>query len=109
MMFREESIIARAKQILGVEDDSRSIIKKNFFSCIAKYHPDKHGLSYAEQAMVLIEAYNVLTCRVNPLDCKLLEDDQLVSSLLPEGAKPVELGIKYEDWLKERFYDFCKP
>lgn len=64
MMFREESIIARAKQILGVEDDSRSIIKKNFFSRIAKYHPDIHGSRYTEQTKVLIEAYNILTGRV---------------------------------------------
>ena len=88
MMFREESIIARAKQILGVEDDSRPTIKKNFFSRIAKYHPDKCGPPCTEQAKVLIEAYDVLTGRVKPLDCKLLEKDGLVVSLLPKGVKP---------------------
>jgi hypothetical protein len=70
LIFREESIIARAKQILEVEGDSGSIIKKNFFSRIAKYHPDKCGPPCTEQA---------------------------------------KLGVRYEDWLKETFYDFVKP
>jgi hypothetical protein len=109
LRFREESIIARAKQILEVEGDSRSIIKKNFFLRIAKYHPDKCGSLCTEKAKVLIEAYDVLTGRVQPLDCKLLENDDLVASLLPKGVKPVKLGIRYEDWLKENFYDFVKP
>ena len=109
MIFREESILARAKQILGVEDDSRSTIKKNFFSRIAKYHPDKCGPPCTERAKVLIEAYHVLTGRAQPLDCKLLENDELVASLLPKGVKPVKLGVRYEDWLKQNFYDFVKP
>ena len=109
MMFREESIIARARQILGVEDDSRPTIRKNFFSRIAKYHPDKCGPPCTEQAKVLIEAYEVLTGRIKPLDCKLLEKDSLVASLLPKGVKPVKLGVRYEDWLIENFYDFVKP
>jgi len=107
-MSREESILARAKQILGVEE-SQNQLKKNFFSRIAKYHPDKCGSSCSERAKVLIESYNVLTGRAKPLECKLLEDDDLVASLLPKGVKPEKLGVKYEDWLKENFYDFVKP
>ena len=109
MMFREESIKARAKQVLGVVDNSESNIKKNFYLRITKYHPDKHGSHYIEQAKVLIEAYKVLTNKIKPLDCKLLENDDLVASLLPKEVKPVKLGIKYEDWLKDMFYDFVKP
>jgi hypothetical protein len=109
MLFREESIIARAKQVLGVGDNPELSIKRNFYMRIAKYHPDKHGSIYEEQAKVLIEAYMVLTGRIKPLDCKLLEKDELVVSLLPEEAKPVKLGVKYEDWLKDTFYDFVKP
>lgn len=109
MMFREDSIIARAKQVLGVEDDPESNIKKNFFSLITKHHPDRHGSTYIDQTKLLIEAYKVLTGRLKPLDCKLLENDELVASLLPEGVKPVKLGVKYEDWIKHRFYDFVKP
>ena len=109
MIFREESILARAKQILRVEDDSRSILRKNFFSRIAKYHPDKCGPPCTERAKVLIEAYDVLTGRVKPLDCKLLERDELVASLLSKVEIPVKLGVRYEDWLKENFYDFVKP
>jgi len=109
MMFREDSIIARAKQVLGVEDNLESSIKKNFRSRITKYHPDKNDSRYTEQTKVLIEAYEVLTGRIKPLNCKLLEDDGLVAFLLPKGVKPVKLGIKYEDWLKENFYDFVKP
>jgi hypothetical protein len=108
MMFREESIITRAKQLLGLEDNSESSVKKKFFSRIKKYHPDKCGSPCTEQAEVLIEAYNALTGKIKPLDCKLLEKDDLVASLLPEGVKLVKLGVKYEDWLKERFYDFVK-
>jgi len=109
MMFREESIIARAKQVLGVGDNPELSIKKNFYIRITKYHPDKHGSIYEEQAKVLIEAYKVLTGKIKPLDCRLLEKDELVASLLPKGVKIVKLGIKYEDWLKDTFYDFVKP
>lgn len=109
LIFREDSIIARAKQVLWVEDDLESSVKKKFFSRIFKYHPDKQGSLYTEQEKVLIEAYEVLTGKVKPFDCKLLEDNDLVASLLPKGEKPVKLGIKYEDWLKENFYEFVKP
>jgi len=95
LMFREDSIIARAKQTLGVEGNSRSTIKRNF-SHMAKYHPDERS-PHTEQAKVLIEAYNLLTGRVKPLDCKLLERNDLVASLLPKGVKPVKLGARYED------------
>ena len=109
MIFRDESIIARAKQVLVVEDNSGSGAKKNFFSRITKYHPDMHGLSRTEQAKVMIEAYKILTGRIKPSDCKLLENDDLAASLLPEGVKTIKLEAKYEDWLKDIFYDFVKP
>lgn len=108
-MFREDSIIARAKQVLGVEDDLESNVKRNFISRINKYHPDRHGSTYMDQTKVLIEAYKVLSGRIKPLDCKLLEDDDLVASLLPKEAKPIKLGIKYKEWVKDKFYDFVKP
>jgi hypothetical protein len=109
MMFREESIRARANQILRVEKASKSLIKKHFTSLIAKYHPDKCGSPCIEKAKVLIEAYDVLMGKVAPLNCKLLENDDLVASLLPKGVIPVKLGVRYEDWLIENFYDFVKP
>ena len=43
------------------------------------------------------------------LECQLLNDDDLVSFLLPEGVEPMKLGIEYGEWLNETFYDFCKP
>ena len=109
MIFREESILKRAKQVLGVNDEPKSAIKKNFFSLIAKYHPDKSSSQRTEQAKVLIEAYNVLIGKIKPLDCKLLENDNLVASLLPKGENMIKLGVKYEDWLKQQYYDFVKP
>lgn len=112
-MFREESIKARAKQVLGINDFSESDLKKRFNSLIRKYHPDTIKSQYngqtEEQAKLLIEAYKVLSGKINPLECKLLENDKLLSSLLPYEACLVELGIKYEDWVKDRFYDFVKP
>ena len=62
-----------------------------------------------DQTKALIEAYKVLSGRTKPLNCKLLEDDDLVASLLPKGVKPVKLGMRYEDWMKDRFYGFVKP
>lgn len=109
MMFRNDSIVARARQILGLEDDQRSNVRRKFFTLIGKYHPDRQGSTYMDQTKVLIEAYKVLSGRINPLNCRLLEDDNLVASLLPKGVKPVELGIRYEDWIKDRFYGFVKP
>jgi DnaJ-class molecular chaperone len=72
-MFREESILARAKQVLGIEEASEAIIKKNFRSRIVKFHPDKKGALFKKQAKVLLEAYNVLLGKIKPLECKLLE------------------------------------
>ena len=108
-MFRKDSIMARARQVLRVEKGLEANIKQNFISQITKYHPDKHGPRYKAQTGVLIEAYQVLTGRVKPVDCTLMEDDELVSSLLPAGVKPVTLGMRYGDWLIDRFYDFVKP
>jgi hypothetical protein len=109
LTFKEDSIVARAKQILDVKDDRKPSIRKNFISRINQYHPDRHGSLHTEQAKVIIEAYEVLSGRVKPLDCKLLENDDLVASLLPKGVKLVKLEDRYEDWLKENFYDFVKP
>jgi hypothetical protein len=109
LMFKEETIIARAKQVLGIDGKQELDIKRSFYSRIKKYHPDMSGSHYTEQAKVLIEAYDILTGKVQPLNCKLLEDDRLVASLLPPGVKPVKLGVTYEDWLKKSFYDFVKP
>lgn len=112
MMFRE-SIKARAKQVLGINDFSESDLKKRFNSLIREYHPDtsesqRNGQT-EEQAKLVIEAYKVLSGKIDPIKCKLLENNELLSSLLPNGVRPVELGIKYEDWVKDRFYDFVKP
>jgi hypothetical protein len=109
VMFREESIIARARQVLGIANDREPKIKQHFLTRIAKYHPDKRGPRSKEHAEVLIEAYQVLTGRIKPSECPLLENDDLVASLLPAGVKPVKLGIKYDEWVKDRFYDFVKP
>ena len=108
-MFWEESIIARARQVLGIETDRETNIKQHFLSRIAKYHPDKCGPRYKEHTEVLIEAYHVLTGRIKPSACSLLDNNDLVADLLPDGVKPVKLGIKYDVWLKDRFYDFVKP
>ena len=109
MMFREDSVIARARQVLGVGNEQEMNIKRNFFSRIRQFHPDTHGSLYVEQTQLLIEAYNVLTGKIKTSACSLLEKDELVASLLPEGVKPVKLGIKYEDWIKDKYYDFVKP
>ncbi len=109
VMFREESIIARARQVLGIEDEREPKIKQHFLTRIAKYHPDKRGPHSKERAEVLIEAYHVLTGRIKPSACALLENDDLVADLLPKGVKPVKLGIKYDEWMRNQFYDFVKP
>ena len=101
-MFRDESIIARAKQVLNIQNPSESNLKKNY-SLIAQFHPDKVNSQNGEQAKILIEAYKLLKCEIKPSECKLLEDNELVASLIPEGVKYIELGIKYEDWMKDRF------
>lgn len=108
-MFWKESIIARARQVLGVENDRETNIKQHFLTRITKYHPDKRGPRSKERAEVLIEAYHVLTGRIKPSECTLLENDDLVADLLPDRVKPVKLGVKYDEWVKDRFYDFVKP
>jgi hypothetical protein len=52
-MFRKDSILARARQVLGVEKGLETNIKQNFLSRITKYHPDLHGPSFKAQTEVL--------------------------------------------------------
>ena len=109
VMFWEESILARARQVLEIANDREPKLKQHFRSRITKYHPDKQDPHSTERAQVLIEAYQVLTGQIKPSECTLLENDDLVAGLLPAGVKPVKLGIKYDEWVKDRFYDFVKP
>lgn len=109
MIFWEDSIIARARQVLSVENEQEMTIKSHFFILLRRFHPDMHGSHYREQTQLLIEAYNVLTGKSIPSDSLSLENDDLVISLLPKTVTPVKLGIKYEDWIKAKYYDFVKP
>lgn len=109
MKFWDESVKARALQVLGVTNCSESNLKRCFKALIAKYHPDSGTSQHEDQAKVLIEAYQVLRGKIKPSECQFLDNDKLLYPLLPDGVNLIKLGIKYEDWVRNTFFGFVQP
>ena len=84
-----------------------SEIKKQFWKLSLKYHPDRTTASAANRRMQLIvQAYELLTKDryMDSSKYKLLEDDQLILTVLPKGVKIEPLRPTYEEWCKKQFY-----
>ncbi len=110
--FKEESIRIRAEQILGLDSDaSDEEIKRAYRRIALKYHPDRdlkdHSLTRKMQ--LIVQAYDLLLKGMvydgNLKYYKLLEDDELVRSVLPKGVEPEPLGESYKDWHRKQFYE----
>lgn len=105
MMSREESLKMRAKQILNLRYPIKQDIENAYRTRANTYHPDKPKGS-TRKMQLLNQAYDILLDENPNLDkYKLLEDTELVQSLLPAGIKPTPLGKTYIEFWKERYSD----
>ncbi len=108
LLFREDSLQKRALQVLRLKPNAtRSEIKKSFWKLALRHHPDrtKEGLAGDKIMQLLVQAYELLTeTYVDPSKYKLLEDDELILSILPKGTRIEPLRPTYEEWHKKHFY-----
>jgi len=110
--FREDSIRRRAEQILSVDSDSSEVeIKKAYRRLILKYHPDRNPKDHdsMKKMQLIAQAHDLLLRGIVYDDdlkrYELLEDDELVKSILPKGVEPEPLGESYRDWHRKQFYE----
>jgi curved DNA-binding protein CbpA len=108
LLFKEDSLKRRAFQVLQLEPEAKiSEIKKQFWKLSLKYHPDRTIASAANRRMQLIvQAYELLTkdTYIDSSKYNLLEDDQLILTVLPKGTRIEPLRPTYEEWHKKQFY-----
>ncbi|MGQ9468368.1 MAG: DnaJ domain-containing protein [Nitrososphaerales archaeon] len=110
--FKEDSIRKRAEQILGVDSDaSEEKINKAYRRLILKYHPDRNPKDHdsIKKMQLIAQAYDLLLRGMvyddNLKRYELLEDDELVRSILPKGVELEPLGESYRDWHRKHFYE----
>ena len=106
IITREDSLKERALQILNLRYIIESDIKTSYRKRILEYHPDRHPeangnsdklLEYENKIKVVNQSYELLLdvlhgIQINISKYSLLEDTDLVQSILPENVKPVPLG-----------------
>lgn len=113
---KEESFKARALQILNLRYIIRSDLESAYKRKTFEQHPDMHPeiktnptkvKEYENKTKVITQAYELL---INTLENKqldfgkyiLLEDTNLLQSLLPKGIKPIPLGkTAQEIWIEK--------
>ncbi|MGB9659975.1 MAG: DnaJ domain-containing protein [Nitrososphaerales archaeon] len=109
--FKEDSIKRRAEQILGVDSDaSEDEIKRAYRRLILRYHPDRNPKNHnsMKKMQLIAQAYDLLLKGIvydDPKQYELLEDEELIRSILPKGVEPEPLGESYKDWHRKRFYE----
>ena len=113
----EESLKERALQILNlrylVEPDMKGSYRRRIF----EYHPDKHPEAkdnpdrleeLQNRIKVINQSYELLLdvlhgVQIDLSKYSLLEDTDLVQSVLPQNVKPVPLGKTELEFRKEKF------
>ena len=117
IVTREDSLKARALQILNLRYLVEPDIKVSYRRRIFEYHPDKHPGAkdnpdkleeFQNKIKVINQSCELLLdvlCGVQ-IDLSkyfLLEDTGLVQSVLPQNVKPVPLGKTELELWKEKF------
>jgi hypothetical protein len=106
IITREDSLKERALQILNLKYGVESDIRSSYRRRILEYHPDRHPeaksnsdklLEYENIIKVINQSYELLLAFLQGIQIdiskySLLEDTDLVQSILPENVKPVPLG-----------------
>lgn len=109
--FKEDSIKRRAEQILGVDSEaSEDEIKRAYRRLVLKYHPDRNPEDHnsMKRMQLITQAYDLLLKGIDyddPKQYELLEDEELIRSILPKGIEPEPLGESYKDWHRKQFYE----
>jgi hypothetical protein len=113
---KEDSFKERALQILNLRYLVKSDIKSSYKKRIFEYHPDRHPKlcdnphemrEFEKKVMVVNQAYELLLDVLNGVKIDvskycLLEDTELVQSVLPENVKPAPLGkTEQELWIEK--------
>ena len=119
IITREDSLKERALQILNLKYGIESDVKSSYKRRIMEYHPDRHPeakgnldklLEYENIIKVINQSYELLLdvlqgIQINISKYSLLEDTDLVQSILPENVKPVPLGKTALELWKENYGD----
>ncbi len=109
-MFRHDSLRKRAEQVLGLKSGAKEDqVTRAFRRLALKYHPDRCMMDSCNKKMqLLVQARDLLMKKqYDDFDnYKLLEDDELLLSILPNGIKLDPLAPTYEEWHKKHFYGF---
>jgi len=110
--FKEDSIRIRAEQILGLDSyANEEEIKSAYRRLTLRYHPDRDPKDHSlmRKMQLIVQAHDLLLKGMvydeNLKQYELLEDDELVRSILPKGDEPEPLGISYKDWHRKQFYE----
>jgi len=108
-LFREDSLKRRAFQVLQLKPEANiSEIKKQFWKLSLKYHPDRTKKKPAanRKMQLIIQAYELLTkdTYIDSSKYKLLEDDELILTVLLKGTRIEPMHPTYEEWHKKQFY-----
>ena len=119
IITREDSLKERALQILNLKYGIESDIKSSYKRRIMLYHPDRHPeakgnsdilLEYENIIKVINQSYELLLdvlqgIQINISKYSLLEDTDLVQSILPENVKPLPLGKTAMELWTENYGD----
>jgi hypothetical protein len=114
---KEDSLKERALQILNLKYPLESDIKSSYRNRIFEYHPDRHPETidnpiklgeYETKIKVINQSYELLLdvlggAQIDQSKYCLLEDTDMVQSLLPENVKPVPLGKTEQELWMERY------
>ena len=115
IMTREDSFKLRALQVLNLRYIIESDIKGSYKRRILELHPDRHPeskgdsnklLEYENKLKAVNQSYDLLMDVIQGIQIKtgkfsLLEDTDLIQSILPESVKPTPLGkTSLELWIE---------
>jgi len=107
-----ETLIKKAKLVLGIDKITDKKLKKTYRKKIFQYHPDKNKTPLAKEiSSLIIESYNFLIGKINKPS--LLKEDALISLVTGIPISTLEdlskLPRDYEGWNITQFYDWINP
>lgn len=111
IVTKEDSLKERALQILNLRYPIESDIKRSYKKRIFEYHPDRHPklrgnaseMRECEKKVMVVNQLDLLNSgKIDVAKYCLLEDTELVQSLLPENVKPASLEkTEQELWIEK--------